>query len=476
VALTRERALRWRASTVNASFVLCLAGAAIGVGGCGTASPASSARVPAEASTPSTPEGDAGDGCTFGGFVGCDDDGSIGDSPPAPAVPTLCAHTAADDDAVASVVGSEIAFAIAAYRPIAASAPPGSNLVFSPSSLTTALEMVSAGAAGNTLAQLEAALSSTIAPETFASRDALLACEDNGVAVNGQTLATASAVWAQAGEAFVPKFTATLEGSFGAPLQQADFARDPAGAAAAIDQWASMKTGGEIPALLAAGDVAATTKLAVVSALDFHGGWAVPFPSRATSPAAFTLPSGETVMVPTMHGSISGLSRQSTDAALYEIPYDGYELVMDIIVPNSFADYEANLSPGALVALFPEATDAEGGTNIDASIPKLAFATHVDLAPALASLGVTDAFDPTLADFSAVDGARDLVLGSVVAGSTLAVDEQGTTATATASATSNEQLLSTLTADHPFLFLVRDAFNGHVLFFGRVEDPRQAGP
>ena len=94
-------------------------------------------------------------------------------------------------------------------------------------------------------------------------------------------------------------------------------------------------------------------------------------------------------------------------------------------------------------------------------------------------MGMTRAFD-TRADFSGIDGQRDLFLSAVVQKAFIKVDESGTEAAAAtavvmeASAVIAQAPPKTFKADHPFLYFIRDAA-GNVLFMGRVADPSAKG-
>lgn len=83
------------------------------------------------------------------------------------------------------------------------------------------------------------------------------------------------------------------------------------------------------------------------------------------------------------------------------------------------------------------------------------------------------AFSPA-ADFSGLNGERNLFIGVVVHKAYVDVNEEGTEAAAatgvgvklTAAPVRNE-----FRADHPFVFLIRDNRSGSVLFLGRVLNP-----
>jgi serpin B len=110
------------------------------------------------------------------------------------------------------------------------------------------------------------------------------------------------------------------------------------------------------------------------------------------------------------------------------------------------------------------------------SLPKFSFTTQLSLPTILQGMGITDAFDVTKADFSGMDGSRDLFLSTVEHQATVEVDESGTiAAAATAGGTQSGFLAEStvITIDQPFIFAIRDTKNGSVLFLGRVEDPLQ---
>jgi len=68
---------------------------------------------------------------------------------------------------------------------------------------------------------------------------------------------------------------------------------------------------------------------------------------------------------------------------------------------------------------------------VDLYLPKFSLRSRFEnLRAPLEHLGVKDAFDDKRADFSGMDGTRDLFLGAVVHESFVQVDEEGTIAAA----------------------------------------------
>jgi serpin B len=114
-------------------------------------------------------------------------------------------------------------------------------------------------------------------------------------------------------------------------------------------------------------------------------------------------------------------------------------------------------------------------TTLSLGLPKFTFKTAFDLGQQLSALGMPDAFDPNLADFSGMTGGRDLFISKVLHQAYVAVDEKGTEAAAATSVimapTSIMLPEVKLTVDRPFIFIIRHIVNKQILFIGRVLDP-----
>lgn len=89
---------------------------------------------------------------------------------------------------------------------------------------------------------------------------------------------------------------------------------------------------------------------------------------------------------------------------------------------------------------------------------------------------MTDAFDPERADFSGMDGRRDLYISNVPHKAVVSVDERGTEAAAATavimgvtSAPVDEPI--TFAVDRPSIYRIRDNGTGTILFLERVMDP-----
>ena len=93
----------------------------------------------------------------------------------------------------------------------------------------------------------------------------------------------------------------------------------------------------------------------------------------------------------------------------------------------------------------------------------------------LSRLGMPTAFT-SRADFSGIDGRRDLMLSGVEHKAYVDVTETGTEAAAATGVSVAliamvKQAHPVFRADHPFLFFIRENTTGSILFMGRLATP-----
>lgn len=143
---------------------------------------------------------------------------------------------------------------------------------------------------------------------------------------------------------------------------------------------------------------------------------------------------------------------------------------MVIILPDEglFDVVEAGLDAAAIDALFGSFGPSPYGL---LSMPRFEFRYEADMVPAFQALGVVNAFDQR-ADFSGMDGTRNLAITAIQHQAYVKVNEAGTeAAAATGVVVGPTSVPEELVIDRPFLFLIRDIETGAVVFLGRVLDP-----
>jgi serpin B len=139
---------------------------------------------------------------------------------------------------------------------------------------------------------------------------------------------------------------------------------------------------------------------------------------------------------------------------------------------SSLAVFEEELTGVQVQDIIAELTP----TQVALTLPKWSFESQTNLVEPLSTLGMPDAFNPSQADFSGMDGSRDISLTGVFHKAFVAVDEQGTEAAAATGVVAGVTSVQpaepvVMRVDRPFLFLIRDRETGAVLFVGRVVNP-----
>jgi serpin B len=353
------------------------------------------------------------------------------------------------------------------------------NLFFSPYSISVALAMTHAGAAGETSRQMAETMHFALPAERLHAAFNAYALDLQGRAKGDAEgtpfeLTVANSLWGQEGFPFLPAFLDLLAENYGAGMRLLDYSRDPEGARRTINDWVSDETRQRIKDLIPEGAINAMTRLVLANAIYFKAGWRHTFDAEATTPEPFRLLNGSSIDVPMMHQEESlGFAAGDGYVAL-ELPYQTGDVAMVILLPDEgrFEAFEQGLSAATL----DQALAGLSYQPVLLSLPKFTYESAFSLNDALMALGMPDAFDPDRADFSAMDGARDLYISNVLHKAFVAVDEKGTEAAAATavimevtSAPIDQPVV--VSVDRPFLYLIRDRQTGSVLFLGRVLDP-----
>jgi serpin B len=86
-----------------------------------------------------------------------------------------------------------------------------------------------------------------------------------------------------------------------------------------------------------------------------------------------------------------------------------------------------------------------------------------------------DAFSPGAADFSGIDGTKNLYVSNVLHKAFISVDEEGTEAAAATAVTFDRTSVDpnevAFYVNRPFIYLIRDKETGTILFMGRIVNP-----
>ncbi|MEM1034496.1 MAG: serpin family protein [Myxococcota bacterium] len=377
----------------------------------------------------------------------------------------------------ASAIEASNAFAFDLYRRVGLRA---GNLAYSPVSISLALAMTSAGARGETGAEM-AEVMRFPAPEKLHD-DWARALKRWRTKRESYELAVANRLFGEKSYTFEPAFLRATVAHYGAPLDPRDFRTAPAAQRAFINDWVAKNTRQRIVDLLPPPAVQSDTRLVLVNALYLKADWASPFEDSATRPDDFFVAASTAVSTPMMRQTGSFRYVDADGVKLLEMPYKGGDLAMVVLLPDArdgLPALERKLD-AAQLSSWMKGMKYE---RLALALPKFEIdpARAIDLTETLTSMGMERAFERQRADFTGIanppSAADRLYISSVFHKAFVAVDEAGTeAAAATAVVMSTRGGIAPappvrFTADHPFIFVIRDTGSDAILFVGRVSDP-----
>jgi serpin B len=474
-------------------------------------------------SSPSGDAGGAGSGSTSGSGGGAasgtssSDAGGNGSTSGDGGPSALLAQSSVHRDPASGISSASLAGAVSANNAFAVdlfsrirSSSGSSNLLTSPVSASLALTMAYAGAAGQTASQMATALHfGAAAGSIFDGQNALsqalggraaaaLASDTQNATENSAPapspsdyqLQVVNSVWGEQTYSWEAPFLDTLAKSYGTGVYLEDFIHNWDSARQAINAWVSTETADKINNLLPSGALDDATRMVIVNAIHLKLPWASPFEVSATAPGTFTKADGTTVSPSFMNEMLTVPYADDGQAQIIELPLAGQGVAVVIALPHGdLATYETGAAPSSsgkvstTQGAFPFSVPAQS-TPVQLSLPKFTFTSATfSLATALEAMGMTQAFDPTAADFSGLcahppDGGH-LYVKDVLQKAMMAVQETGVEAAAATAVTFDDTaavlMPTVMTVNRPFLISIVDLTSGAILFAGHIEDPTDAG-
>lgn len=413
-------------------------------------------------------------------LIGCEVAGTPSSQQPGGELASSAKPRVISPDVAASdlteLVDGNSAFAFDLYQALSEQA---GNLFFSPYSISLALAMTYAGARGETEQQMAETLNFILSQEAlhpaFNALDQELASRGEGAQgkdEKGFRLNIVNAIWGQKNYKFLDEFLDALAENYGAGLRLLDFINAPEDSRITINDWVSDQTEDKIKDLIPQGVIDEATRMVLTNAIYFNAAWLHPFEKEATQDGTFYLVDGTEVSVPMMSQTKSFGYAKGDGYLAVELPYDGSELFMVILLPDDgkFEAFEGSLNAEIVDSI---TSDLEY-KQVALTMPKFEFESECSLADTLSAMGMPIAFSGA-ADFSGMTGTPELTIAEVLHKAFVSVDEAGTEAAAATAvvmeltAIQGEQVEVTL--DHPFVFMIRDIETGAILFVGRVMNP-----
>ncbi|RLG70423.1 MAG: serpin family protein, partial [Candidatus Iainarchaeum archaeon] len=382
-------------------------------------------------------------------------------------------ETGATPEGVKTLVNANNQFAFDLYSELKKKSKNDENIFFSPYSIFVALSMTYEGAKGKTAEEMEKVLHLPADKNLRRANFAKIINEINKPNKKCK-LSTANALWPRINVKLLEEYQNTIEKYYGGKMTPLDYAKDSEGSRQIINRWVEDQTEGKIKDLIPAGFLKPSTVLVLTNAIYFKGNWLFQFDPKETKEEDFKTSSGKIVKVPMMRLVNTDKKfnyAETEDVQILELPYDGKDLSMLIILPeeNKLEKIENELSAEKL----SEWKGMLKKQKVDIYLPRFKLKTKYFLADTLKKMGMSTAFDAS-ANFSGINGEGGIWIDEVIHQAFVDVNEEGTEAAAATGVMMVEgihSLFPVFRADHPFIFLIQERKTGNILFMGKVANP-----
>ena len=381
----------------------------------------------------------------------------------------------------AYVVLANNQFALDLYKNLAGDqANSRENLFFSPFSISSAMAIACEGARGDTAREIREVF---FFPENTAvmrgGYEELISGINSGS--SAYSLNAANALFAEQTYPFRPDYIAVASQSYGAKATNLDFINNPDNSRLTINRWIEEQTNDKIKDLIPPGSITPLTRLVITNAVYFKGNWQKQFDENETTMEDFQNGDGTAIRVPIMQRTDKSATygyTETADLQVLRMPYEsdtGKSLTMLVLLPrdDALSTIEQSLTIDTLTGLQQNLTEKR----VMVYFPRFTMETKYFLPRTLSAMGMPTAFT-TNADFSGMDGTRDLLVTDVIHQAFIDVNEEGTEAAAATAViiggrgyTPVEEPVPVFRADHPFIFFIQDDETGLILFMGRVMSP-----
>ena len=341
------------------------------------------------------------------------------------------------------------------------------NYLISPYSIKIALNMVREGASGNTLAQIDKMLENTTTQN-----------------INNPNIKLANVVFIanRVKDIVEPSFTQTIQTKYNGEVLYDEF-RTPK----VINDWVNEHTNKMIPKIL--DTVKPNFVAGIANAIAIDVDWAYGFDCPLTTKESFTQRDNKKIDVQMMHHSY-----ETSDVSYFDnskslgviLPYkaDTNLEFIGIIPKGDINNYLNSITSTELENIGKDKISASNKLHIELSMPR--FKYDFDLTTfknILQNLGMTDAFEESVADFSRIipKDKDEISIDTAIHKAAIELNEKGTKAAAVtyfgfkdAAAIIPEDFKTIkIELNKTFVYMIREKTTNEILFFGVVNTPNK---
>lgn len=349
------------------------------------------------------------------------------------------------------------------------------NKTVSPLNIYMALSMLAEITDGNTRKQLLDALGCSTIEELRTTANCIW--HTNYCNAVNTTNLLASSLWLNNNISYNSDTLETLAGNYYASSFRGEMGSPEYNAT--LQNWLNEQTGDLLGDQISNISLNPLTVIALATTVQFHAKWESKFYETATSAQTFHTPTGD-ISCDFMHSSkkrnfywgdkFSAVSLQFVEGGYMKIilPDEGY-------TPDDLLTDEEAL---AFLTSNPLKWENQKHLLVNMAIPKFDISSQIELSDGLKTLGITDAFNEVVSDYSPLidSSTKPIKLSEVLHGTRVTIDEDGCKAVAYTMMQAEAEFFPPsgdeidFIVDRPFLFVI--SYRDHLpLFAGVVNQP-----
>ena len=342
------------------------------------------------------------------------------------------------------------------------------NVFVSPLSASLCLSMITNGASGNTLTEMQDVLG--FPASSFSLDDLNNYYQKLTTALldldNITQLGIANSIWVKQGFKVYDSFVNVNKQMYDAQVQELDFTSPTA--KDVINRWCAEQTNDCIKEVIKV--IPANARMYLLNALYFKGIWASQFEKSATRQENFTNSDGTQQKVNMMNQTEMFNYTKNSTFSIAELPYGNEAFSMVILLPSGGKTLDESLSE-LTSENWKEWNSNMAGKQLQVKLPRFKVEYDKTLIDDMIAMGMKDAFDGNKADFSKMSAA-ELYVGILQQFTYINVDEEGTEAAAVTVGGMLDSAGLPVTipfyVDSPFAFMIKEKSTGAILFMGKV--------
>ena len=345
------------------------------------------------------------------------------------------------------------------------------NVMISPASVMMALDMVAAGAKGDSLKQLTDLFAVDQGPLSQQAYAAALMDKINGA--KDVEFSCANAVWNNStllGDKVNKEYVEYIQETFLAEYKVTAF---DTGTPAEINSWVNEHTDHKIDKIIDQLDP--LTVMVLVNAISFDAKWEEPYKESQISEGTFRQADGSEKQADFLNDKLK-VYYESDKATGFMKNYEGGEYAFLVILPKddkiSANEFMKNFSSEDYESFIKSASS---DYDVHTKMPEFKSDYDCLMNNTLKQLGVTDPFDKDKADFSGIAGKpTDIYISRVIHKTHIEVDRKGTRADAATAVTLRTKgvefpdNVKYVNCDRPFAYAIVDVKTMSPVFVGTV--------